>query len=355
MLRIKHQDKKNNAIFFILAIPAIVLLILGIKMGINLIFSGNKTISPPVSSNQLLSKSHYQTNIALNQDGNIYLEENNIFRKYTIEVSKDSSVEASEDNKKAILIDFKNGDKLALNSKGKKIDDFKDINLDKSNGKNTLKINKKFSENNFVYINDVKNIKSIVILISKVEKPLTHKAVLDAGHGGEDAGTNIGNLFEKNLTLKIVKYMISDLVYNGVETILTRDKDELLSLAQVADIANRNNPDVFMSVHINSSNYRKQTPGVQTYYYYESGAAESERINFANVAMKHIVKSDGWENKGVLKNNYKVLRLCKYPSTLVECGYMNNAEDRARMQDDEVLARLAANLSEAIVEYVKSK
>lgn len=346
--------KKPNAIGFIFIIFIIFILFAGVTVAIDKVLLSSKNVNPPINNNSLLSKKQEITNIPLDEKGNVYFEENEMFKKYTLLLPKDSSVEHSGDNNNSLCLKLGEDVKITLNGKGKRQEDFSGLYLDKAKGKNVLEIAEKFNKNNFAYINDVKDTKKVVVLISKVEQPFKHKVVLDAGHGGEDAGTNIGTLLEKNLTLKIVKYMESDLVYSGVEAVLTRNKDELLALSEIADIANKNNPDAFMSVHINSSNYTKQTPGVQAYYYYESGAPENERINLADTVMKHMVKSDGWQNKGILKNNYKILRLCKYPSTLVECGYINNAEDRARMEDDEILERLAKNLSEGIEEYVKA-
>ena len=57
----------------------------------------------------------------------------------------------------------------------------------------------------------------------------TKKVVIDAGHGGDDPGTTANGITEKDLTLKISKYMKERLDDLGVENMLTRDDDETLS------------------------------------------------------------------------------------------------------------------------------
>src|SRR5699024_4021819 len=78
--------------------------------------------------------------------------------------------------------------------------------------------------------------------------------VIDAGHGGQDPGAVANGLREKDLTLyiskRIKKYLDDN--YSGHKVLLTRTTDKYLSLTERANIANRNNVDLFVSVHINA-------------------------------------------------------------------------------------------------------
>ena len=78
--------------------------------------------------------------------------------------------------------------------------------------------------------------------------------VIDAGHGGHDPGATNGRIYEKNITLSVAK-RLGDLIkrnYPSVKVIYTRDDDTFVELYKRADIANKNNADLFISIHVNS-------------------------------------------------------------------------------------------------------
>lgn len=81
------------------------------------------------------------------------------------------------------------------------------------------------------------------------------KIVLDAGHGGEDAGARGKFSNEKDLTLAVAKKVgkiISDSL-RGVQVIYTRTYDVYPTLVERHEIANKSNADVFVSIHVNST------------------------------------------------------------------------------------------------------
>ena len=91
--------------------------------------------------------------------------------------------------------------------------------------------------------------------------------VIDAGHGGHDAGA-CGNISkEKNLTLKYALELgrMIERECPEVKVIYTRKTDTFLELHQRAEIANRNKADLFLSVHINSLPAGRIARGYQTY------------------------------------------------------------------------------------------
>lgn len=175
--------------------------------------------------------------------------------------------------------------------------------------------------------------------------------VLDAGHGGIDFGASYKDLNEKDLTLKIVKYTEEYLKDEGYTVVLTRNEDKLIPLKEIGNIANEAKADAFVSIHINSLddiNYK----GITTYYYDGKGYQKDERTELAKIIEDEIIKSDSWENKGVKRENFAVLRYTKMPSTLVECGFITNEEDRGKLIKDEVLKRLAKNISNGVIKYL---
>lgn len=174
--------------------------------------------------------------------------------------------------------------------------------------------------------------------------------VLDAGHGGIDRGTSYGNMYEKDLTLKIVKYAQEYLESKGYNVVLTRNSDVLVPLKEIGNRVNAANGDVFVSVHINSiddANFK----GITTLYYDPKGYQTNERIKLAKTLENAAIKSDNWSSKGIKKQNVAVLRYSKIPCALVECGFITNSEDRSKLSRDSVLKNLAHNISDGIIKY----
>jgi N-acetylmuramoyl-L-alanine amidase len=175
--------------------------------------------------------------------------------------------------------------------------------------------------------------------------------VLDAGHGGADFGTSYKNLKEKDLTFKIVKYAEKYLEDEGYTVVLTRNADKLIPLKEIGNIANEAKADAFVSIHINSLddiNYK----GITAYYYDGKGYETDKRIKLAKTIEGEILKNDSWENKGIRKANFAVLRYTKMPSALIECGFITNEEDRTKLGKHDVLRRLAKNVSNGIIKYL---
>lgn len=175
--------------------------------------------------------------------------------------------------------------------------------------------------------------------------------ILDPGHGGIDKGTSYGSMEEKNINLKIAKYAREYLNGKGSVVFLTREEDKLLALNEIGDKVNSSCADVFVSIHVNSLN-DKDFKGITTLYYDVNGYQEKERIRLANSIEKECIKNDGWENRGVRKQNLAVLRYSRIPGVLVECGFITNEEDRKRLSDEKVLKTLAQNISNGIINYL---
>lgn len=349
---ILFYSKEKKKIFLrlsIIALMFLVIIVLSIAYG-----NYNKKNVKGTSVNSAISRNKI-AEISKDKNGNIYMEQNKLFLKYTVTVPSTISDISYKQKDGYLIIIFDQGISLKLNSSIGNINS-KDIHLIDDDGKHNLLLKEKYDNNNFVYINDGKESKEVVILISKVKEPITHKAVLNPGHGGMDSGQSVGNLHEKDITLKIVKLMESDLKYNGFEVVLTRNKDEGKALADIADFVNKNKPDVFLSVHINGIDKNpSKYQGIGVYYYDENGFQTAERIKLANIVLKYATKDDGWKNDGVIKDKLKVIRLSKYPCVLVEAGYLTNSIDQARLQNDKVLKNLANNLALALKEYVDEK
>ena len=91
------------------------------------------------------------------------------------------------------------------------------------------------------------------------EKPFT--VVIDPGHGGVDPGALGRKSKEKDINMNVSKLLASmiDDKYPEVKVIFTRTTDVKIPLVQRADIANKANADLFISIHSNASNQRQPT------------------------------------------------------------------------------------------------
>lgn len=96
---------------------------------------------------------------------------------------------------------------------------------------------------------------------------VARKVVIDPGHGGDDPGTQAryGNLDEKQIALEVALAVGAQLRSQGVTVLFTRTTDVRPSLEERSELANRENPDLFVSIHVNAD-ARKELRGATVYY-----------------------------------------------------------------------------------------
>jgi N-acetylmuramoyl-L-alanine amidase len=200
--------------------------------------------------------------------------------------------------------------------------------------------------------------------------------VIDAGHGGNDSGTqNIGlKLNEKTFTLDVARRLQRLLVAEGYRVVMTRTDDRFIALPARAEIANDAKADLFVSIHFNAVPNNGSVRGTETYVLtpqYQrstSSAATSPEDRVAQPGNRH----DGWsavlgwqmhrqilaklksEDRGYKRARFAVLRLVNCPGVLVEAGYLSNDAEARRIATPEYRADLAEALAAAIEGYAKS-
>lgn len=174
--------------------------------------------------------------------------------------------------------------------------------------------------------------------------------VLNPGHGGEDTGaiSNSGLIYEKEVTLETAQIIKASLEEQGSTVILTRDADVAEDLAEVVDISNQNEADVFISLHYDSSENMNEATGVTTYYYYEAYAELADTVNDA------LAENLPLDNRGVNYGNYQVLRENMQPALLLELGYMNSDYDLANFNTEEYQKAVADAIIEGLTIYFQS-
>lgn len=96
--------------------------------------------------------------------------------------------------------------------------------------------------------------------------PRDQLVVIDAGHGGHDTGAIANGIYEKNVNLRMARYLKPALEARGFRVKLTRSSDTFIELEERTEIANRCSADFFVAVHANSERSGDIT-GVETFYY----------------------------------------------------------------------------------------
>ncbi len=218
------------------------------------------------------------------------------------------------------------------------------------------------------------------------------KIVVDAGHGGHDTGTvGPSGFMEKDLvldvSLRLGKLLESRL---GADVVYTRDDDTFIPLETRTAVANKEQADLFVSVHANSSR-DSRARGVETYYLNftsEPSALEvAARENAVSQTSIHelqdlvkkitlkdkidesrelasdvqqslytglTLKGRPMRNRGVKKAPFIVLIGANMPSILAEVSFLSNPGDEKKLKSPEYRQKVAESLYKGIAKYISS-
>ena len=215
------------------------------------------------------------------------------------------------------------------------------------------------------------------------------RVVLDPGHGGNDPGaTGAGGLREKDVTLDIAHRAAPVLARElGISTLLTRDKDDYVSLEERTARANAFGADLFVSIHCNASE-SSTAHGVQTFVLdttsddiagrvaarenassAQAGTEVSKllaQLKLADLGTRstHLAellqrtavaslsdKFPGVSDQGVKTAGFYVLVGAQMPAVLFETSFISNANEEARLGSGEYRQRLADAIVNAIRGY----
>lgn len=199
------------------------------------------------------------------------------------------------------------------------------------------------------------------------ENNKTFLLMIDAGHGGEDGGAvSDGGVYEKDLNLAVSENIADLSMLFGQPYSMTRDSDKLLydkyseltdytGKKKSLDLKNRlrsadeENADVFLSIHMNKFT-SPASMGLQVYYSpnNEGSRVLAEAITAYNKA--HLQKDNERETKAATSSIYLLHRL-QIPAVLVECGFLSNPDETARLQTETYRASLACTVFTPVLEY----
>ena len=235
-------------------------------------------------------------------------------------------------------------------------------------------------------------------------RPKLGTVVIDAGHGGKDAGcvSRDGRTYEKNLTLAIAKQLGQKIKaeYPDVKVYYTRLTDRYLTLNERADIANRNHADLFISIHINannsvspsgfsahifgrssgkdsdlfkgnmelcrrensvilleddySTNYQGFDPNdPESFIFFNlmQNAFYEQSLLFAGEVIQSLEGGPITKNRGISQDPFFVLWKTSMPSVLLELGFISNSADLKVLKSEKGRDQIAGRLFNAFRKF----
>ena len=218
--------------------------------------------------------------------------------------------------------------------------------------------------------------------------------VIDAGHGGKDGGCSYkGKILEKHVALQLALKLGKRIEksFPNIDVIYTRKTDEFIELKQRAKIANSNNADLFISIHLNA-NESDKPHGVETYclglhkssaqkqimkrenasIYFEEDPDKykedlkpdkvigralqmssylDQSIQFAGKIQENVETKTDRKNRGVKQAGFVVLYRTTMPSILVESGFLTNRSDKDFITDSANQEKFVSAIYEAFKSY----
>jgi N-acetylmuramoyl-L-alanine amidase len=168
--------------------------------------------------------------------------------------------------------------------------------------------------------------------------------VIDPGHGGFDRGGIPGQKVpEKMVALDTALRLQKILQRAGLRTVMTRTTDVFVPLSVRSGIANAQSDAIFVSIHYNAAR-RSSAHGIETYSENNRGAALAGRIQ------RDIVTRVSTENRGIRSAEYYVLRKCRIPAVLVECGFLTNPTEAQLALTPAYRQEIAEQIAAGIIE-----
>ncbi|MEJ5050235.1 N-acetylmuramoyl-L-alanine amidase [Chryseobacterium culicis] len=166
--------------------------------------------------------------------------------------------------------------------------------------------------------------------------------VIDAGHGGNDFGAIHGEILEKNISLSVAKEIQKvNESQDKYEVILTRDSDSAPTLAERTDMINKLNPEMVISLHVNSSPQTERSDNGFEVYVQNSDVSKE-------LAGKIYKK---FNTRKIEERNLHMLRETKAAAVLVELGFINNSDNRNYITSEKGQKEIAQKFVEIINEY----
>ncbi|ATB41832.1 N-acetylmuramoyl-L-alanine amidase [Cystobacter fuscus] len=221
------------------------------------------------------------------------------------------------------------------------------------------------------------------------------RIVVDPGHGGaQDGATSPTGVLEKDIALQIAQRVREHLEKElGAQVLMTRDEDVSLPLPERVEFANKQRPDLFLSIHCNAmptKRTRARVQGLETYFLSASASnatarAAADRENAEAPAARasrgdstlafilddlartethqdssrlayaihpKLIAASGGSDRGVLQAPFYVLNGVEAPAVLIEVGYLSHPEEGSRLTRADYQEKLAIAISGGVKAFL---
>lgn len=162
--------------------------------------------------------------------------------------------------------------------------------------------------------------------------------VIDAGHGGQDTGTNGGGTDESDVNLTVVKYAKELLdAQTNWKVYYTRLDDSMIDLSPRVEFINALHADMIISVHCNSHPL-SSVNGVEVMYSDKQGVGEMFNSKYlAELCTSYVAEGTGLKKRPLVErsSNLHIIKYCTMPMALIEFGFMSNTKDLALLTSEQ--------------------
>ena len=175
--------------------------------------------------------------------------------------------------------------------------------------------------------------------------------IIDPGHGGKDPGAVHGDYREKDQTLGIAKRLQVKLAEKNINSMMTRDKDEYISLLYRAEIAKKIKDNaVFISIHLNASRSHKAS-GFESFVF-SRNSGNKELQDILHEAIMELNTKYRIKDRGKKEASFLVLKHVKHiPAVLLELFFID--ADIEKIKGSNYYAEVATAIATAIADNYK--
>ena len=188
--------------------------------------------------------------------------------------------------------------------------------------------------------------------------------IIDAGHGGEDGGAEVDGILEKDINLSIADKLADTLRLCGVRVTEIRDEDisvyddsaqtlrekKVPDLKHRVEIVNGSENNILVSIHQNKFD-NSAFSGAQVFY---SSNNDKSRVLAGSIrnSVVSLLQNDNTRELKPANSDIYLLDNATVPAVIVECGFLSNDEERAKLLDSGYQSEMAYSIAMGVLEYI---